>query len=159
MKIKLREGTLEDSDDFIELFNLVEALHRENKPNIFKTPPDDFALSFFKEILADVNAKIFVAELDSKVIGYVYVLIRAAPNNPILKPNRFLHIEQLAVSPKARRAKVGSQLMKRAENFAKDNKISEIKLNVWKFNVGAEKFYEEIGYEPERTFFSKKIDT
>jgi len=47
--------------------------------------------------------------------------------------------------------------MAAAEESAKQKGFAEIELNVWRFNEGAEQFYWELGYQPTRTHYSKRL--
>lgn len=157
MEISVRECTLDDLLDFNNLFNLSESFHREHFPTRFRKPNSDYSEILLKKSLNDENIKIYLASIENKVVGYVYVLIKELPNNPIIRPGKIISVEQLVVLPEVRRKKVGIFLMNAAEAFAKSKGFSNLQLHVWKFNETAEKFYENIGYEVSSTVMTKKI--
>ncbi len=105
----------------------------------------------------------FVAEIDGKVIGGLVgypvadepepVDIENTP--PMFVPLRELenlapgtwYVNSVAVFPEARGLGVGSQLMKRAAQTAKDLGLRGLSLIVSDANRGARRLYERLGYE------------
>jgi hypothetical protein len=70
--MKIRQAVSADSLLLSSLFVDVQNLHAEQHPDIFKVPQsEDFAISFFGEMLADPAVRIFVAEEDGEAVGYI----------------------------------------------------------------------------------------
>jgi ribosomal protein S18 acetylase RimI-like enzyme len=82
------------------------------------------------------GATIFVAERDSEVLGFVWLVARGAFN-------RSAYIQLIGVSPEARSGGVGRALMEFAEARAGSR---EMFLLVSDFNAAAQKFYTRLGY-------------
>jgi diamine N-acetyltransferase len=147
MEFIIREANHADYTGLCAVFAEVHALHLEALPHLFREP-DGPALSaeFVDETIADQGAALLVAEREGQIIGLVYLSQDEAPDQPILIPRRFISIHTLAVRKDCRHAGVGRALMERAHKWAYDRGVSEIELNVWKFNKMAIEFYEQLGY-------------
>lgn len=157
--LKIREGTLKDSDPFDRLFGQVEKLHRENLPSRFVEPSSEYPKAQLAEILSNGQSRLFIAESGQDVVGLIVLQIKQYPPIPIVKPGRFVSIEQLVVDEGYRGRGIGKLLMNHAEIFAKSEGISELELNVWNFNGSARLFYERLGFMPLRTQFARRLDS
>src|SRR6266498_2006631 len=103
-QINIRPAIPNDALILSSLFMDVQRLHAEHHADIFKMPQqEDFAASFFEEMLADPTMFIYIAEEDGQPIGYVLCKIVERPENPFTLANRFLHIDQISVRPAAQR--------------------------------------------------------
>jgi PhnO protein len=63
---------------------------------------------------------------------------------------RFVMIDQIGVRPEVRNQGVGTALIQRAEEFAKELGVKRIQLDSWEFNRKAHRFFERQGF---RKFF------
>ena len=125
----------------------VQRLHAKHHPDIFKMPQsDDFAITFFDEILADPSVAIYIAEGDAQALGYIFCKLFERPENPFNYTNRFLQIEHIAVRPDAQQHGVGMALMNRVEKLARQIHVTKIQLNSWDFNTQAHTFFEKHGF-------------
>src|SRR5215207_2270537 len=105
----------------------VQRLHAEHYPDIFKMPQnDDFAASFFEEMLVDPAISIFIAEENGEAVGYILCKLIEWPENPFTFAMRFLLVEHISVCPAARGRRVGTALIKRAEMLAKELAVERI---------------------------------
>ncbi len=78
--MNIRQAGFSDSLLLSLLCMDVQRLHAENHPDIFKMPQnDDFALSFFEEVLANPMTKIFIAEENGDAIGYIFCQLIERP--------------------------------------------------------------------------------
>ena len=139
------------SKDALRLSSLsmdVQSLHAEHHPAIFKMPQnDDFAVSFFEEMLADPVVSIFIAEEDGQPVGYILCKLIERPENPFTFAMRYLLIDQISVRPEARGIGVGAALIHQAEILAKELSVDRINLDSWDFNLNAHAFFERMGFE------------
>ena len=126
----------------------VQRLHAEHHPDVFQLPQsEDFAVSFFEEMLADPSVRIFIAEEDGESFGYILCKLVERPVNPFTFAARSLHVDQISVRPTARRHGVGLALMQQAEMLAKEWDIQKIQLDSWDFNLNAHAFFERMGFQ------------
>lgn len=125
----------------------VQRLHAQNHPHIFKVPEsEDFAVSFFEEMLADPKVTIFIAENDGKAVGCIVCKLIERPENPFTFAARTLLIDQISVRPEAQGKGAGRALMEQAELLARELNVARIHLDSWDFNLGAHSFFERMGY-------------
>lgn len=98
----------------------------------------------------------FVAESGSEVIGFVQIkLLEEA--RPDLQAMKYATVPILAVSEYHRSKGIGSNLMAKAEEWARDMGAEEVRLTAWDFNQSALKLYESINYEPRTRDLSKRL--
>ena len=147
MEFSIREANPEDYEGLCEVFAEVDSLHREALPQVFREPDGPARTKeYISGIIADENAALFVAQSDNQIIGLVHILLREAPDIPIMVPRRYAVIDSLAVKEGSRRSGIGRALMERAHQWARDQGAIQVELNVWEFNEGAIAFYEKLGY-------------
>ncbi|HKY55821.1 MAG TPA: GNAT family N-acetyltransferase [Anaerolineales bacterium] len=143
----IRRATLDDSPLLSSLCMDVQRLHAENHPEIFKMPQrEDFAVSFFDEILADPTASSYIAEEEQRAIGYIFCKLFERPESVFTYPNRFLQIEHISVRPEAQGHGVGAALIQRAAKLAGEIGVTKIQLSSWDFNTRAHTFFEKHGF-------------
>ncbi len=146
--MKIRPAVLSDSLLLSSLCTDVQRLHAEHHPEIFKMPQsDDFAVAFFGEMIADPTTRIFIAEEGDDAIGYIFCKSFERPEGPFTYTNRFIQIEHISVRPEAQRHSVGTALMNRVEELAREIGVTKIQLDSWGFNINAHIFFERLGFE------------
>ena len=99
------------------------------------------------------NYQIFVACDGDKVVGYIGCVCYLA----FELENEGMKIIALAVSKEYRRKGIGTQLLKTAELWAKENNIEVILLNSGLSREDAHAFYESKGYFKKSYGFIKRI--
>lgn len=145
--MNIRLATPSDSQILSRLCMDVQSLHAQNHPAIFKVPErEDFAVSFFEEMLADSAVHIFIAEEEGEPLGYVLCKLVERPENPFTRSLRYLLVDQISVRPESRGRGVGRALIQRAESLARELAVSRIQLDSWDFNVDAHTFFEKLGF-------------
>lgn len=105
------------------------------------------------EMLKRGNYQIFVACDGDKVVGYIGCVSYLA----FELDNEGMKIIALAVSKEYRRKGIGTELLKTAEQWAKENNIEVILLNSGLPRKDAHAFYESQGYFKKSYGFIKKI--
>ena len=125
----------------------IDDYHQVALPHFFRRNPGEARpLSWLMDILANPEMTLLVAEKDGELIGFLWGMLRAAPDTPFHMPRRWLLVDMLGVSEAYRGQGVGRALMEQAEAWAKAQGVSEVELSVWEFNQGAQAMYEKLGY-------------
>jgi len=146
--MKIRQATSADALYLSSLSMDVQRLHVEHHPRVFKVPlSEDFAVSFFEEMLADPAVRIFIAEENERAVGYLVCKLVERAENPFTFARRWLHIDQISVRPAAHGQGVGRALMQQAERLANEWKVQKIQLDSWDFNLNAHAFFEHLGFQ------------
>jgi len=156
--MKIRKATATDSRLLSSLCVDVQTLHAQHHPDFFKMPQsDDFAVSFYDEMLADPSVVIYLAEGDGQALGFIFCKLFERPENPFAYANRFLQIEHISVRPEAQQRGAGTALMNRVEELAREIGVTKIQLNSWDFNIKAHGFFEKFGFEKTGHRFWRKL--
>lgn len=140
MKIIYRNATLQDED---AVFTLATSLATS-----FILNKEGFSRIYF-DILNNTNADIIVAESDSGIIGYVL----AFHHTTFYANGVISWVEELFVTEKYRRMKIGQKLMDLIERQALERGSKLIALATRR----ASDFYKFIGYDESATYFKKLL--
>jgi ribosomal protein S18 acetylase RimI-like enzyme len=136
----------------------VQRLHAEHHPDVFQMPQrEDFAITFFEEMLGDPTVRIFIAESDGEAVGYILCKLVERTPNPFTFAMSSLHVDQISVRPDARRRGVGFALMQQAETLAKEWDVQRVQLDSWDFNINAHAFFERSGFQKFNFRFWKQL--
>ena len=147
----IKRAELSDMDGTNRLLKQVLMVHHEGRPDLFKPNAKKYTDEELSEIILDDTRPIFVAKEDGKVLGYAFcVFIRHIANN-ILTDIKTLYIDDLCVDESVRGKHIGKSLYEYVMEFARDNGVYNITLNVWELNSGAKRFYEKCGFSVQKT--------
>lgn len=100
------------------------------------------------------NECVFVADVNGKVAGYVHII-----KFNTLYYKSMANIQGMVVAKEHQRKGYGKELMKAAEDWARDKDIEMVRLNSGFVRPEAHKFYRAIGYnyEKEQIRFMKEL--
>ena len=130
-------------------------MHYDNEPKFFKEEDNFFTFEFFKEKIE--KGQIFTLTINQELVGYIIINEVIFENNPMMKDQRILLVEEITVKDKHQNKGYGKELMKRIEEYARENKYTSIELNVWGFNDNAIKFYKKLGMKVSRIKMEKRF--
>ena len=100
--------------------------------------PSPWRRDFFESELRGESRFHLVARRGGLLIGYLFAMWFFDE----------MHVNKIAVAESERRKGVADALMDRCLEFARDNGISTISLEVRQSNRGAQAFYEHLDFEP-----------
>lgn len=106
----------------------------------------DAYLAFVLARCAETSGRVFVAEIDRMVAGFVSVLARVAREEPDEPPTPYAYVSDLVVRAPYRRQGLGRALLERAERFARDSGASLLRVGVLAKNDGARRLYAGEGF-------------
>jgi len=145
MEIKIREIAADEYSEVVVLWNDVLGVHTVTDENFRVT---------MEQMIKAGNYKTFVALLENHVVGFISIVHGLAVGSE----NGYLHITGLAVHKEFQRHKVGTELLRYTENYAKDSRISSIILCTGMKRTNAHAFYERNGYDKDSFCFDKIIN-
>lgn len=105
-----------------------------------------------KEYLKDDKAIVFGGSIDKHLIGFIWCCERNILNK------KMMHVVHFVVDENTRNCGVGSKLLSKVEEYAKENNIRHIELLVTKDNKNTVKFYQNKEFYIERYTMLKRLD-
>ncbi|MBE6928366.1 MAG: GNAT family N-acetyltransferase [Ruminococcaceae bacterium] len=148
--MQIRVAKKSDIPDLLRLLRQILMLHHQGRPDLFRSGSEKYSERELKQLLKDEARPIFVAEVDGKVAGYVFCVLRRLDNNSIMTDVRNLHIDDLCVDETQRGKGIGTALISFAKAYAKQKGCYHMTLNVWALNENAMRFYEKCGMLPQK---------
>lgn len=147
----IRPATSDDYPGLCEVWEEVDALHREALPHIFcfPEPYPPSSRADVRSWIDDPQKHLLVAEEAGEIVGANLVKIKSTSEDvPIMVPRCFASIGPLVVSRSCQRRGIGERLMQEAICWVTTHwpEIKHIELNVFEFNDGAIAFYRRLGF-------------
>ena len=143
----IRKATEQDADVLLALNADVQAVHATAIPWLFKPPgPQTFPPAAVKDLLAEPDNLVFIAEVDGIAAGYAYAKIQQWPETSFTHACDMIYLHHLSVNPAHRRHGVGSALIAAVRAAATEIGIALIALDVWTFNEEARAFFRRRGF-------------
>ena len=132
MKYKIRIAVPADEQKIRELF--VEML-----TTIYRTEDaEGYEYGYLDKFWAGQEDRIYVAE-DREVVAFLSVEVHH-------EPVKYIYLDDFSVTEAYRNQGIGSELIRTAESYARENRITAVLLHVHKTNESAMRFYERSGY-------------
>jgi ribosomal protein S18 acetylase RimI-like enzyme len=156
--ISYRPATIDDILKICELGQILNAIHHLARLDIYADATTEFGRDkpHWLSSLQEGDRATFLAELGSKAVGFITVQV-VQPISPLLQPMVVGRIGSVAVSEQLRGRGIGSTLMKLAEEWARKQGATDVRLAVWAFNEQAVDLYQELGFEIRAFEMGKRI--
>ena len=143
--VKIRLATLEDVSGIMPIFAQIVDYHASIDSEVYT----DADMSAFEQSVQDQltkdNWKIFVAETNKKIVGFLTLQMRSNRRQWGNVADTDGRIDCLAVDENYRHMGIGTKLIEWVENYLKNNGVFEIRLTVSIHNPNAIKCYEKMG--------------
>lgn len=146
----VRRANDSDIPGILNLLFQVDMVHHNGRPDLFKGPATKYNAVELQKIIADDETPIFVCVKENTILGHAFCIHRQILNDSVMTDIRTLYIDDICVDEKARGKHVGRTLYERVLAYAKESGFYNITLNVWSCNPGAIKFYEALGFQPQK---------
>src|SRR4029079_13166740 len=104
-------------------------LHRL-EPNVLEGKAAKKYFDFMLAHCAETSGKVFVAEVEHRVVGFVCVWGKVPSEKLDEEPGECAFISDLVVLPAYRRQRIGRALLERAEAHARSLGVTKIQLEV-----------------------------
>ena len=145
--MKIRQATLDDAKIVAQLNTHVQGVHRDALPEIFKPVAiDDEFIALYAELIRKEDSRIFIAEDNGQAIGYINALVHHRPENPFSYERHYILVDAMSVNPDYYGTGVADMLMQSVKDFAIEQGMQKVVLDVWDFNGRAKRFYEKQGF-------------
>lgn len=152
--IKIRFAAADDLKDIDRLLYQVHKVHSDARPDLFKAGAKKYSDEEILSILKDPLYKVFVAESENKVCGYVFCIIKEQESESLCHI-KTLYIDDLCVDENVRGKHIGSLLYEHVIDYAKQNGFYNVTLNVYASNPKALEFYKKIGLQIQKIGMEK----
>lgn len=149
MEIVVRRAQAEDIAELVRLNGIVQQMHVDRRPDFFRVPRADEVVAWFEARLTDPDARVWVATLDGRSVGYVLALFHTREASPFTLARRWCEVDQIAVEAAARRRGVARALVETLAREAEASGVAELKAQTWGFNEGSRRTFERLGFEVE----------
>lgn len=123
-------------------------LHHEGRPDLFRTEARYYKEEDFSAKLNHPDHRIFIAEADGIVAGYVFAFIRRIRNHPTYVDRNCFYIDDICVAEQYRRHGIAAALFEECRRQATEDGCANMELGVFDFNENAIEFYRAMGMEP-----------
>lgn len=115
----------------------------------------DRYLAHMLDRCAGSAGRIFVAEADGGVVGFVGVLARVVPEPD--EAQAYAYVSDLVVLPAYRRRGIGRALLERAEAYARGEGARALRVGVLAKNEAAARLYRSLGFGDYTTQLNKPL--
>jgi diamine N-acetyltransferase len=148
MNIMIRKVSIEDYEELCIIYEELDEYHRVSHPELFIKPDDTpRAKEYISEIILDTTSALFVAEVESKVVGFAECYILKSSSFPLIKKREWVQLDNIAVKYEYQKYHIGSLLLNEVFEWTKSKKINRIELKVYTFNSNAANFYSSKGFK------------
>jgi GNAT superfamily N-acetyltransferase len=154
--VVIRLAALPDLNPLCKLYVAFHEFHVRGVPGrlVSLGEPEAFdcteLLANLEKIIDGPDSVIFVAEIESELVGLAEVYLRRDDANSAQAACHYGYLQSLMVREPVRHHGIGTQLVAAAERWANSRGATEIRLDMWEFAEGPLHFYEKSGYRTLR---------
>ena len=146
MSILIRDAKPSDSQAIVDLIGEVQALHVASRPETFRPVPEPEIAAWLGQALQNPGNRIWVAEVDGAVCGYLLSVVRKQAGNPFVIDRTWLELDQLCVLRAHRRQGIAKALIATAMAHADTQGFRDVELSTWAFNHDAQRAFKQLGF-------------
>ena len=138
-EIQLRTADVGDEGLLAHLCANVQALHARQRPDVFKDTDVAALELWFRAVLAEGSATIWICDVGGEAVGYVLVRKERRPENPEFQGRG-----------------IAGALLRRVADSAAAEGVHEVELNTWYFNEHAQSAFAKLGFSVKNVRFSRQ---
>lgn len=153
----IRAADSNDVDILATLNAEVQNLHFASRPDQFKPAKASEIAQWLAQLLQSPSARLWVAEVNGAVVGYVAAVVRERSENPFCLERKWWDIDQIGVQARHRRTGIGRALVHHVVSEARAQGISDVELNSWAFNHDAQHAFTSLGFVPKTVRFELRM--
>jgi GNAT superfamily N-acetyltransferase len=142
-KISIRRAALNDLETLLEFEQGIAAFERPFDPTLKDGEIHYYDLA---QLISAPDAEVLVAHIGSELIGSGYAKILDAKD--YLKHRQYAHLGFMYVRPQHRGKGVNQMILQALKQWCLENKITEMRLEVYNDNKQAIKAYAKAGFTP-----------
>ncbi len=136
--VRVREASLDDYEALIALFDELDEIHRQARPDFFRAFDGPARTrEQIEQWLIAPNSTVLVAQHGQAVVGLAVLLTRPGSAFSGALPRRVVEVDNL-----------GRHLLDAARDWSRRRHATHLEVAVHAFNRDARRFYEEFGFAP-----------
>jgi GNAT superfamily N-acetyltransferase len=140
--IKIRTATLNDIDILLEF---EQGVIKAERPFDVTLDADPITYYNLEELILSDDASLVVAEIEGKIIGSGYALIK--PARHYLNHEFYSYLGFMFTLPDYRGRGVNTKIIERLKQWSDSKGLKEMRLTVYDENHGAIRAYEKAGFK------------
>jgi GNAT superfamily N-acetyltransferase len=149
LAIRVRQASLRDYEELCALFDELDEVHRQARPDMFQPfPPPARTREQVAHWLAQPESTVLVAQSEDGVVGLAVLLTRTPSGFAGAVPRKVIELDNLVVRADQRGRKVGRRLLAAAVEWSRQRRATHVEVAVHDFNRDAKRFYESFGFLP-----------
>jgi GNAT superfamily N-acetyltransferase len=149
LAIRVRQASLRDYEELCALFDQLDEIHRQARPDMFQPfPPPARTREQIAHWLAQPESTVLVAQSEEGVVGLAVLLTRTPSGFAGAVPRKVIELDNLVVRADQRGRKVGRRLLAAAVEWSRQRRATHVEVAVHDFNRDAKRFYESFGFSP-----------
>lgn len=154
-EIQLRTADVGDEGQLAHLCANVQALHAHQRPDVFKDTDVAGLELWFRAVLAERSATIWICDVGGEAVGYVLVRKERRPENVFCHPRYWHEVDPISVHREFQRRGIARALLRRVADSAAAEGVHEVELNTWYFNEDAQSAFARLGFSVKNVRFSR----
>jgi len=152
------KATQKHYEEVCELFKLLDLLHVDIAPERIR----DFSgparsKERYQHYTDGENNVLFLAQDENQFIGFINLMLIDVPEEAMNVKRTFVLLDNIFVREAYQNKGIASQLMDKAEAWAKDKGARKIELQLYSNNKKALTFYQSIGFNPFMAIMERNI--
>lgn len=142
----IRQATVDDSKNILPLWIDLMEFHSD-RAMLFKTATDfkEQVLNDIENLIKKPNTKVFVVEIDNKIIGFSTAAVSARPT--VFAMTKKGYIGETFIDSKYRGNSIGTSLLSTVKDYFASQNVDFIDLQVTVTNNSAVDFWRKNGFE------------
>ncbi len=145
MSVTIRRAQQSDLDQLVTLWYELAELHAALLPEFALVPTQEQSVrAHLAELLRDDRERVFVAEENGALIGYINGAARENP--PVFVEHYIGYIEDAIVTARSRRRGIGEQLVDAMNAWFRERGVRIIHLTAATGNPVSQAFWRKMGY-------------
>ena len=156
--IVVRPAVTLDLDALVALNAVVQSLHVQLEPKVFKAEVETSELqAFFAGLLDKAGNGILIAEMSAEPVGYLWYELQERPPTLLTHARRRIYIQHVAVRESARGSGMATALLHAVEAEALARDVDHLALDTWTRNEEALRFFHARGFQPFNVVLAKAL--
>lgn len=152
----IRKLTETDYAVVLELYKALDAIHVQARPDYFVPRENTYPREAYGKNITDPNYLLLGAfDNEGNLLGFADATLWN--ESGMVKTIKTVCLDNIYVSPDARRTGIATKLFLEVERWAKEMGAVRLDLHTWDFNQGAIAMYRSMGMTPQRYVFEKKL--